>query len=140
MDEQQKEIEALKHSMKRNKSSKSACVAQISESDSETSIDEVRSAKTESSLTHVKFLRAASVTVKSNDVDLFTYNADTGCNDTLVKSAKSLKSAHQINPTPIFMADDTTIDASAPGPIKPPIPISSVPGLGVPGLPRTYLP
>lgn len=62
MDDQQKEIEALKQSIKSSKHSKSAKFAHLSESDSDSSVAEVKSSKLASSSTTVKLSRKASAT------------------------------------------------------------------------------
>lgn len=86
MDEQRREIESLKQSIKNVKSSKSARVAHVLESESDLSVEETQAAKSATSSSHIKFSRAAAVDVRNVDNDLFTYNADTGCTDTLVQS------------------------------------------------------
>lgn len=70
---------------------------------------------------------------------MFIYNADTGCTDTMVKSKASLESSFQISPTPIYMANNTTIKATAIGPIRPPISLPPIPALVLPGLAENLL-
>lgn len=57
----------------------------------------------------------------------------------MVTSGDSLESSTPINPTPIYMADNSSIKATAVGPILPPIPLPSIPGLVVPGLAKNLL-
>lgn len=136
LDNQQREIDALKHSIKSSKTSKSAKSAYISKSDSEGSINGV---KVKAGSAQIKFSRAATKSKINTMNDAFVYNADTGCTVTLVMSSDSLKMTSKISPTPIFLADDLTIEATAIGPIRPPIPIPSIPGLVVPGLAENLL-
>lgn len=140
MDDQRKEIDALKKSMKSSSISKSAKIAQLSESDSDESLDVVSTAKTVStSSNRIKFSQMAAIDARINSSDALLYNADTGCTDTLVKDHTSLKSSTSIQPTPIYMADNTTILAKAIGPVCLPIPLPAVPGLVVPGLAENLL-
>lgn len=140
MDDQRKEIDALKKSIKNSSAAKSAKIAQLSESDTDDSLEDIPSAKTAtSSSRRIKFSRMAATKATSTSVDALVYNADTGCTDTLVKDSSSLKSTSAITPTPIFMADDSSILAEAKGPIKLPIPLPAVTGLVVPGLAENLL-
>lgn len=72
LNNQRREIEALKLSGKGSKSSKLAKVAQVSESDSESSVDDVRTAeKVTANSSRIKFSRAAKRnSVKSSGNDL----------------------------------------------------------------------
>lgn len=139
LDDQRKEIDALKQSIKTSKSSKSAKVAQLSDSDTDSSIDAIQTSKKTANSSCIRFSRLAKQTQVRHSSDDFIYNADTGCTDTLVKNGASLGSSSKIEPTPIYMADDTSIDAIAAGPIKPPIPIPAITGLVVPGLAENLL-
>lgn len=141
LEDQKREIESLKNNLKSTKTSKSAKVAQLSDSDTDSSLDEIPNPKKKASsaASRVKFSRAATHQPKSGFTDAFTYNADTGCTDTMVTSTTSLKSSTKIPKTPIYMADDTIINATSIGPIVPPIPIPSIPGLVVPGLAENLL-
>lgn len=123
LDNQRKGIDALKLSLKSPRSSKSAKVAVILDSELESSDHATPVAKLATKATGcVKFSRAARKTSPSSSHP-FVYNADTGCTDTLVASDVSLKHSSSIQPTLIFMADDTSIEATAVGPIHPPIAI-----------------
>lgn len=137
MDDQRKEIDALKLALK---SPKSAKVAHTSDTASDSSINEEVSTKHPSAdKSRIKFSRAAKLSSNNMTAESLVYNADTGCTDSLVKSDASLKSSTPITPTTIYMADDTTIKATSIGPIKCPIPLPSVPGLVVPGLAENLL-
>lgn len=61
------------------------------------------------------------------------YIANTGCTDTMLKSQHSLISVTVIPPTPIFMENNSSIEATGIGPIRPPIPLPELPDLLVPG-------
>lgn len=117
--------------------SKSAKIAQLSDCELQSSDDGKPSAKQALS-SRVKFSRSAkSFTYASSDH--VTYNADTGCTDTLVMSHDSVKASSPIPPTPIYMADDNSIKATAIGPIQPPITLPPVPGLVALGLAENLL-
>lgn len=139
MDDQRKEIDALKQLLKSSKLTKSAKVAHLSESDSDSSVTDVKSSRAASSSQAVRFSRKASSNHNSDHSSQLVYNADTGCTDTLVTSSASLQSSRTIPAIPIYMADDTTIDATAVGPIKTPISLTPIPGLVVPGLAENLL-
>lgn len=140
MDDQRREIEALKNQMKRSGLTKLAKSAHVSDSDSDESLQDITAAKAKSSSSNrVKFSRMAATTHKTTVSDALVYNADTGCTDTLVKDASSLNSCKSIPSTPIYLADDTSIKAKAIGPVKLPINLPSVPGLLVPGLAENLL-
>lgn len=138
LEDQQKEINALKQALKNPKSSKAAKVA-VSDLDTNNSDNSKPSSKTaRASSGCVKLSRAARKLTTSQS-HLFVYNADTGCTNTLMTSSHSLKHSSPIPHTPIFMADDTTIKATEVGPIHSPISIPSIPGLVVPGLTENLL-
>lgn len=88
LDNQRKEINLLKQLMKHHHYSKTAKAAHLSDLDSDSSIEAKPSAK-QSSMSNVKFSRAACSTSKSLS-DHLSYNADTGCKDTMLMSSRSL--------------------------------------------------
>lgn len=137
LDDQNKEINVLKLSLKNPRPSKPANVAQLSDSDTDSS-DDSKPAGKHVSTGRVKFSRAARKLAKPSS-DHLSYNADTGCTDTMVTSPASLQTSADISPTPIYLADDSSIHATAAGPIRPPIPIPSIQGLVVPGLAENLL-
>lgn len=56
-----------------------------------------------------------------------------------MKSNLSLLSSSRISSTPIYLAEDSAIHATAIGPIKAPIPLAHIPGLVVHGLTKNLL-
>ena len=141
MDNQRKEIDALKVMMKNSKLTKSAKIAQVSDSESEDSLNGASTTKTATTLliNRVKFSRMSATKHHHRTYDHLVFNADTGCTNSLVKSGSSLVSHAPISPTSIFMADDSVIKADSAGPMKLPIPLPSMPGLVVPGLAENLL-
>lgn len=141
MDNQRKEIDALKAMMKNLKITKSAKVAHVSDTESDESLHNLSSAKatTASSLNRIKFSRMDVTKQEHRSPSDQVYNADTGCTDSLINSASNLQSHKTITPTSIFMADDSVIKADAFGPMKLPIALPSMPGLVVPGLAENLL-
>lgn len=139
MDDHRKEIDALKKSLKLSSQSKSAKVAYVSESDSDTSVTDVKSSRVASTSGTVKYSRKALIHQDTTNAGCLVYNADTGCTDTMVTSTKCLSSSKTISPVPIYLADDTSIKATAVGPIKAPIQLPPIPGLVVEGLAENLL-
>lgn len=140
MYDQKKEIEALKTMMKNSKLTKSAKISQLSDSESEDSLNDVSVAKTTSaSSNQIKFSRMAATINEHKSLKDLVYNADTGCTDSLVRSTSNLQYQKLIPPTSIFLADDSTIKADARGHMKLPISLPSMPGLVAPGLAETLL-
>lgn len=85
MDEQGKEIETLKRTIKHSSTQKSAKAAHLSDSDTDSSVAEIEQSRAASSSKTIKFSRKASDRHINGPNHHLVYNADTGCTDTLVK-------------------------------------------------------
>lgn len=138
IDDLRKEIEELKSGNKSHPRQRTAkAAAQISEVDSDSSVEEV--AKTTSKASKIRFSRSAKSCVHVTINDSEVYNMDSGTTDNLVKSADSVDNAVKIPSTFIHLADDSSINATSVGVIKIGIDLSPTQGLIFPMLTENLL-